>query len=194
MGLDPAQLKLNPQLLAFYRSGLRYLFHPSDPSEQPSQERTETTSSARDAWLQWLQALTSPCKVILTYYQLCLDLCAHPAEESHQRRDLFAKMLSGLKWPEAAYAFWPHSLCQDEDIVADSDLFWQGIHVLKPEYVLVFGERAADTLFPDREGGTEELNLKGIRYLFLSGPDEMLPDNRVAKNHVWQKLKPLPVV
>jgi len=194
MGLDPSQLKLNPQLLAFYRSGLRYLFHPREVSEQRPQERTQATSNSRDEWLQWLQTFTPPYKVVLTYYQLCLDRGADPDEKGHQRSDLFAMMLSGLKWPETAYVFWPHSLSRNEDIVADSHLFWQGLQVLKPEYVLVFGERAADTLFPEREAGTEELNLEGIKYLLLPGPDEMLPDNRATKNQVWHKLKPLPVV
>jgi len=194
MGLDPAQLKLNPQLLVFYRSGLRYLYQPHGSPAQTRQERKKSASCSRDAWLQWLQSLNPPYKAVLTYYQLCLDRGPDSGEESRKRRELFANMLSGLAWPETVHAFWPHSLCQDEDIVAHSGLFWQGIQVLKPEYVLVFGERAADTLFPDREAGTEELNLEGIRYLILPDPDEMLPDNRRMKNLVWQKLKALPLI
>jgi uracil-DNA glycosylase len=193
MGLDPLQLKLNPQLLAFYRSGLRYLYQPHGNGEQSQQEWTQANSNPRDEWLQWLQALNPPYKVVLTYQKLCFDRGADPGEASRQRRELFANMLFHLAWPEQDYAFWPHSLFREEDTVADSDLFWQGIQLLKPEYVLVFGEQAADTLFPDRVAGTEEIDLEGVRYMILPDPDEMLPDNRSAKKRVWNKLKTLPV-
>jgi uracil-DNA glycosylase len=193
MGLDPAQLKLDPLLLPFYRSGLRYLFQPGGEQASSRREGTSQSGRTRDRWLAYLQDLTPPYSAVITYWKLSLDQGADLGEESLKRRDLFARMLTGLAWPEGEYVFWPHSDCRERQIHADPPLFWHGIGALRPRYVLLFGERAASILLPGHEAGTSRVDLEGVTYVLLPDPDEMLPDNRRAKNLVWRELKSLPI-
>lgn len=193
MGLDPAQLKIHPQWLPFYRSGLRYILRPGS-GKADSPEQDSGSAPAREELLRRLEELSPPYSVLITYWSLCLDLTgSRMNEQGRQRRELFARMLSGLAWPEGEYVFWPLSLCPDLNVVADAELFRQGFRTIQPRYVLLFGEKAARTVFPHREPGSLGGESEGVTYLFLPDPEEMLPDNRRAKNRVWNELKSLPI-
>ncbi len=195
MGLDPTQLRLAPQWLPFYRSGLRYILRSESPSpgSPPEDEEPSRSSRTREDWLRWLERLSPPYTVLLSYWTLSLDRRDGAQQASRQRLDLFSRMLTGLAWPDTEYAFWPVSDCPGGELVADTDLFLRGIRVLRPRYVVLFGARAAGAVFPDLAPDTSRLDREGVTYVFLPDPDDMLPDNRRAKNIVWHSLKSLPV-
>ena len=193
MGLDPAQLKIDPQWLPFYRSGLRYILRSGRERTGSCRASASASNGIRETWLSWLEQLSSPRSVVLTYWKLCQDRAERQDEQSRQRRDLFARMLAGLGWPRSEYAFWPVSDCPEGDIHADTDLFRQGIRSLRPRYVIVFGAEASRAVFPHLDPYSRRTESEGISYLFLPDPDEMLPDNREAKNLVWRELKALPL-
>jgi hypothetical protein len=195
MGLDPVQLKLHPRWLPFYRSGLRYLLKPGSGESGAPSEQGGGPRSSREAFLPRLERLSPPYSVLITYWDLCLDLLGlDRSEQGGQRRELFTRMLTGLDWPEQEYLFWPHSVCPDGEVVSDAELFWRGFWTAQPRYVLLFGERAARTVVSSRGPGSNRVELEGATCLVLPDPEEMLPDNRTAKNLVWRELKSLPVV
>lgn len=194
MGLDPAQLKIDPQWLPFYRSGLRYLLRPERARAPCSSEPSDAPAEHRKGMLGRLERLSPPYSVLMTYWELCLDLSgACPDEKCSQRRQLFSRMISGLGWTDAEYVFWPLSHCPGSEPVADAELFWQGLRSLRPRFVLLFGERATDTVLPRQDPRTSRVEMDGVTYLSLPGPEEMLPDNRQAKNRVWRELRSLPL-
>ena len=193
MGLDPAQLRLQPEWLPFYRSGLRYLLLPGHDADK-YQSESQNHNSGRETWLQRLRGLSPPYSVLLTYWDLALDGPEPTQDESEsQRCELFRRMLSSLSWPGDAYVFWPHSYFSGREIVPDSSLFWEGIQVLRPSYVLLFGYRCGNVLFPQRKLNYEWFREEGINFLLLPDPSEMLPDNRTAKSFVWHKLRSLSI-
>ena len=194
MGLDPAQLKLNPQWLPFYRSGLRYILRPESSGADASLEQGGGSCPSRDGLLRRLDGLSPPYTALITYWNLCFDLAgAQRTEQSAQREELFGRMLSSLAWPGDEYVFWPNSICPDQEVLADAGLFWHGMRTVQPRYVLIFGREAATTVFPDFEPDSRRMEIDGVTFVFLPDPEEMLPDNRKAKNLVWHELKSLPI-
>ncbi len=193
MGLDLAQLKVAPGLLPFYRSGLHYILKLSGPGTREESCDSSEIPQMDEFWLARLQRCDPPCRVVLTYWHLCLDVETGQDSEAASRATLFQKILQSLNWPEGEYAFWPLSRSSEKGIVPDRELFWAGIKALKPEYVLFFGARAAKALFPEHTPRYEKYEHEGILFFELPDPMDMLPDNRRAKNFVWNRLKSLPI-
>mgnify|MGYP000506424680 CR=1 FL=1 len=193
MGLDPAQLRIHPEWLPFYRSGLRYLLLPGRYGKKDQPDPLHH-NPGRETWLQHLKGLSPPYSVLITYRDLPLDGPEPTLKESgSQRCDLFRRMLSSLSWPSTSYVFWPHTYLSGREIFPGSSLFWEGIQILRPCYVLLFGYRCGSLLFPQRELHYEWFQEEGLHFLLLPDPSEMLPDNRSAKSFVWQKLRSLSI-
>ena len=100
----------------------------ADPAQWPRQWQT-------------LFAKANPAPVLWTYHELGLDLsgAGEPA-----RGALFRRLLSDLRLPKGTSAFWPTAAPAEGSDgstsgVANADVFWAGVALLKPRVLVVFG-------------------------------------------------------
>ncbi|MCF8104258.1 MAG: hypothetical protein K9K64_02135 [Desulfohalobiaceae bacterium] len=191
MGLDLKDVDLEPGLKGWYRSGLCYFFRSQNPQDKPGASVPQSPSAAAfpEPWSRIFNSRKAECTSVWTYWQLPLDLGPQPSAE---RKRLFQKIVSALNWPPEHLVFWPLSAFHPPDLLSRTDLFRQGIQLLKPLYVLVFGDQAIEALFPgDKRTAYGLFKMDQIDYIFLPGAEDMLPDNKNAKRIVWNTLKKL---
>jgi len=127
-----------------------------------------------------------PC--LWTYWELGLDL---GSGHSIERRRLFSDIVQALGWPSGSLVFWPMSQADERGLTLRDDCFWEGVRLVQPHSIVCFGEQAFQALFPDRPCRYGWFDLKECSCLFIPGPADMLPDNRQAKQIVWQALREL---
>ena len=190
MGLDLKGVDLPLGLNVWYALGLSHVLgsgsvpYPSGSFETSNLSRT---SGFPEPWSRILQQYHPPCATVWTYWQLPCDLATkHPSP----RKQLFRNIRTSLGWPETEVVFWPVSAEGPQRLQARTDLFWQGMAHFQPRYVILFGWRVFRELFPRMEGSKYGLfKHSQITYIFLPGPEDMLPDQKQAKNFVWTTLK-----
>ncbi len=137
-----------------------------------------------------------PYRYALTYYNLIFDI--HDFDKGQNRRtSLFKNMLKALKW-DKGYVFIPCTNLVNKDIHPDPKSFWLKIEELKKQghnitHVLIFGEDAKKILLSkisfSMPYGVDRY--KNFVVISMPSPEDMLPDNRKAKNIVWSFLKQL---
>ncbi|MCF8109596.1 MAG: hypothetical protein K9J81_11470 [Desulfohalobiaceae bacterium] len=188
MGLDLSELDLPPVLHAWYRLGLTALLEAKPPETETGQARgTGTCADLPQPWRSIAQEHPAPCATLWTYWQLAGDL---GSKASPERTLLFRNIRKALGWPQADIVFWPPAELRASGLHFRSEYFWQGLAVFEPRFVLIFGRPAFKRLFPrtgDRRYG--EFIQDHISYIFLPGPEDMLPDQKEAKRVVWNTLK-----
>jgi len=198
MGLDLHELDIPVHRLGLYQAGVRYLWPLEEPNRNSYQETggRETTSPSQPSKLEypspwsglWAR-LQPPYTMVWTYWQLSEDLGAH---SDARRRQMFRTILTKLGWPRGSVAFWPLSAFDRNGHNLRLDIFWSGVQFLQAQLVVVFGQPAFQTLFPDLApcfGFTTTQD--GLQIVHVPGPEDMLPDNREMKNLTWNMLCPL---
>jgi hypothetical protein len=185
MGLDLTDLNLQEPLRSWYRSGLRYLLPPVERQGSPEAGSTPLP----EPWHSLSAQLDPPHPHVWTYWELALDLSGHGDPE---RFRLFRRILQSLQWPEENVIFWPPAHIEQGELVLRADIFWQGVEWIRPGHVTCFGREAFRRLFPDRAGRYGSFRAGNHTLVYLPGPEDMLPDNRRAKQLVWRILRTLP--
>ena len=191
MGLDLKVLDLNPGLKGWYSSGLRFLLRPERDHGEPGDAPLEASSAETpfpEPWSRIYNSRSCRCTSVWTYWQLPIDL---GPQASVERKRLFQNIVSALNWPQEHLVFWPLSAIKSEGLLPRTDLFLQGILLMKPLYILCFGDQAFASLFPENSKEYGLFKLDQINYIYLPGPEDMLPDNKQAKRIVWSTLKNL---
>lgn len=192
--MDLKEINIPEPIRSWYLSGIRYVFSSLSQPEADSrfdQEGPEYQANKfPEPWQGLWQQITIPQISVWTYWELGEDLSSYFSE---MRWKLFRNILSSLKWNQDKVTFWPINKIDQGYIQIHNDIFWQGLDLIKPEYLICFGQAAFACLFPDRNKKDTIFQVQGIQVIVLPGPEEMLPDNREAKKIVWETLKNLPV-
>lgn len=194
MGLDLKELELSQDLIRWYAFGLHYLLQDSTKQGLSRSEHSKGFASATEPdfpepWRQIVKQQQHPCATIWTYWQLPIDCGPKSSEE---RKTLFRNIIHALGWNPEDYVLWPMSRETQGSLEAKTDCFWRGLPFFRPQYVLCFGRQTFGALFPQKTGtGFGLFNLDQITYIYLPGPEDMLPDQKQAKNLVWNLLKNL---
>ncbi len=171
--------------------GLRHILLPAgDGAAAPRHTAVPpsaavSSDSCEDLIRRARERLDPPHAQVWTYWELPLDLGENP---SHERRELWRRMLKAMGLPRGRILFWPMSLSGRTGPAPRTKLFWDGVKESGAPTVVCFGRRAFAHLFPDREFSTAAFSLEGLTIQPLPGPEDMLPDNREAKAVVWNRL------
>lgn len=179
MGLDLGAVDIALPLKGWQHNGLRFVL--GKPKSQ--------APVFPEPWAGIISTQQARCTTVWTYWQLPLDLGPAP---SAARNRLFQNMITALNWPREHLVFWPLCTAEEGTLKARTELFWQGVRRFNPLYLICFGNQAFDLIAP---GNSREFGLfktGQIDYVFLPGPEDMLPDNKQAKRIVWNTLRQLP--
>ncbi len=135
---------------------------------------------------QALMEYRRPAYSVWSYYNLPEDI---QKGFTNPRCDLITKIIGNLKWSKRTYTLWPLSTLKKNMIVPDTDLFFQGITLIKPVHIFIFGSKAFKVLLKDREYAYGQHYIDNHQIIVLPDLDCLLPDNRVLKTMVWNILK-----
>ena len=189
--MDLKDLALDQYHRCWFNSGLRYLLHSGPVQDTGSSRSSEITTreSFPEPWNSIWVNITPPVRFVLTYMELADDLqLSNQADQN--RIQLFRNIMDALNLPSEQRVFWPINRIKKSQWEEQTEIFWNGIEGMNPNYIICFGENVFKRLFPDRHLNygqfTTETNLQ---VLFLPGPERMLPDNREVKKQVWNFLK-----
>lgn len=188
MGLDLSELDTPPALRVWHRLGLTLFLEAKPPEAEAGQAgRPGTCADLPQPWRGIAQEHPGPSATLWTYWQLAGDLDSEAASE---RTLLFRNICTALGWPQADIVFWPPAELRSSGLHFRSECFWQGLAVFEPRFVLIFGRPAFTRLFPHAgEPRYGEFHQDHVTYIFLPGPEDMLPDQKEAKRVVWNTLK-----
>lgn len=195
MGLDFKDINLSEPLLSWYQSGIRYLIKDN----HSSQENNHSTKSNKaipskgsffpEPWDRIFKHLNPPHPHIWTYWELAEDMTPN---FSKQRQTLFNNIVKALHWSKNSIVFWPLSYLDTNKICLRTDIFWKGLELIQPKYIVCYGRRAFTNLFPSFPLKYGQTSYKNYHVIYLPGPGKMLPDNRQVKKIVWNLLKSIP--
>lgn len=190
MGLDLKDVDLPPSMNVWHALGLSYVLSPG-PGSRSNRKSPEPCQSPvpefPEPWSRILDQASLPCATVWTYWHLPLDLFSDPPTA---RKRLFQNIRTSLGWPETEVVFWPLSAEVQNRLQPRTDFFRRGLAHIQPRYVLLFGVPALRELFPQKDRSNYGLFIDHqITYIFLPGPEDMLPDQKQAKNYVWTTLK-----
>ena len=188
MGLDLSELDIPPALRVWHRLGLTLFLEAKSPEAEDGQAYgTGSCAGLPELWRRIVQEHPAPCATLWTYWQLTSDL---GSEASSDRIQLFRNIRKALGWASTDIVFWPLAEQRASGLHCRSECFWQGLAVFDPRFVLIFGRQAFKRLFPSTEERRYGQFIQDhISYIFLPGPEDMLPDQKEAKRLVWNTLK-----
>lgn len=160
---------------------------PSGPAQQAMSQGLALAGGPDwdPPWDAFLQRIHKPAKIVVTYWDLALDLGDTP---DGQRRDLWKRILSSLAWPKGAVAFWPVCSTHEGMLRAKPVYFWRGVAELGATTIAVFGKRANLTLFPDRGYRFRPFTFNGIRVCVLPEPADLVAGDAALKRLTWDTL------
>lgn len=191
MGLDYQSLELPAALRAWYKSGLRHVLYDfcSRISAQESKQRPDSKHEQiyfPEPWHSiWTNMQRCSATLLWTYYELGPDL---QHQGTNQRTELFSRICTHLDLGREMIVFWPMAQQTAQGVQPRQDIFWQGVHLINPVYLLIFGQKAMQLLFPGLASCFGSYSQAGFQLIYLPGPEQMLPDNRQAKSYVWRML------
>ncbi len=195
MGLDFKDINLSEPLLSWYLSGIKYLIKDNPPIQD--YKHLNSSSNAiysnkeilfPEPWDRIFKHLNPPHPHIWTYWELAEDMTS---SFSKSRQTLFNNIVKAMQWPKNSIVFWPLSYLDTNTIYLRSDIFWKGLKLIQPKYIVCFGRRAFINLFPSFPLKYGKITYKNYHVIYLPGPEKMLPDNRQVKKIVWNLLKSL---
>jgi hypothetical protein len=139
-------------------------------------------------------SLKVPCRTVWTYWELGRDMGAEP---SKARRELLKSIMKHLHetagWKQGSITFWPVAAISAKGLVPDAERFWKGVELTGASYVVIFGRRAFEAVYPEREFEYGDF-LHGERTIIvLPGPGDVLADRQGAKKVVWDALRNLDI-
>ena len=164
---------------------------PARP-EPPDQAVAPMPGAAAEApwpppWDGFLAKAPPAPRAVFAYLELGLDLCG---QASDARRALFKDIAGALRragWPAGAIAFWPLAAPGPTGALdVDRTMFWRGVDRLGATTICLFGRPAWEALFPGRRHVFGPLREGRRVVLALPGPEDMLPDDRSAKQLAWK--------
>ncbi len=190
MGLDYQSLELPAALRAWYKCGLRHVLYYSCSciSAQDLKQKPESKHEQiyfPEPWHSIWTNLHSSAALLWTYYELGPDL---EHQGTNQRTNLFSSICTHLDLGREMIVFWPMTQQATQGVLPRQDIFWQGVHLISPRYLLIFGQKTMQFLFPGLVSCFGLYSQAGFQLLYLPGAEEMLPDNRQAKSYVWRML------
>lgn len=163
---------------------------PPVPAEFPTEEAADAPWPP--PWDGFLAKAPPSPRAVFAYLELGLDL---GGQASDARRALFKDIAGALRragWPAGAIAFWPLAAPGPAGALApDRVMFWRGVDRLGATTVCLFGRPAWEVLFPGRRHVFGPLREGRRVVLALPGPEDMLPDQRPAKQLAWKLLRSL---
>jgi hypothetical protein len=204
MGPHRNPLTLHEPWRTWHDSGLRFLLREQETQPSPRPEtiplqntpptdkplvEAKAESDWTEPWSTQIRRIQRLRPSVWTYFELGCDLCGRP---DPLRRTLWASIIDGLGGPKGSVFFWPLSHLHGETLMPRPDLFWKGIPQINPSRIVIFGEQALRELLPDVQPTFGMIRTLDRPCLYLPGPGDMLPDNRQAKQIVWEFLKSLP--
>ncbi len=95
-------------------------------------------------WQDMLQK-TTMAPVVWTYWSLGDDLCG---KANAERRNFMRTLLKDLAHPKGTHTFWPAALpnAHATENIANAQVFWSGVQMLKARAVVVMGQPATKAL------------------------------------------------
>lgn len=139
----------------------------------------------------YFKNLHFPLRVIWTYWELDID-CR--AEADQQRLDLWASIQRAMKWSTNLIAQWPVAVRTEpgEELQPNLNPLIELIKHFKPAHLLCFGE-PVKRLLQASGSDLDDFSGMGCSVYFLPGAEDMLPDNRQAKQYAWDIIKQISI-
>lgn len=182
---------------SFKAGALSVTAHKPDVS-QPAQPQSGKPAKAEPEWPNpwdvYKTSLKIPCRTVWTYWDLGWDMGTEPSEA---RRELLRNIMKPLYdkagWQKGSITFWPMAAVCSKGLAPDPNRFWKGVKLTGASHIIVFGRRAFQTLFPDREFKFETFRHHDYTVVVLPGPGNVLADRDGAKAVVWHTLRQLDI-
>ncbi len=191
--MDLRDIRLSEPFRSWYLNGLQYFFRTRPDSQEGDWSRqvepTNTVSPEKkfpSPWYELWACSSPPCLSVWTYWDLGDDCSKLPDQD---RQLLFDNILTALELTRQDVLFWPLISASKGESEPQEAIFWQGVELSGAKYVVCFGEKVFRGLFPKRSPNYTSFVYKGYEVILVPGPDEMLPDNRKAKQIAWHLLK-----
>lgn len=133
-------------------AGVRHVFAPRAQGFEPASSLLRDPAAWPGFWLRQWQRIKIRPTVVITYADLWRDLSG---QGPSWRGPLWRKFLGLLSWPSGTMAFWPLSEPGATGL-ADLrlDFFVAGLSLMRPAYLLFFGQEAVSQAFPDGRAPT----------------------------------------
>jgi len=124
----------------------------------------------------------------LTYLELGLDLCGR---SDPARRELWSGLIAQTGIMSGKTAFVPCTVPEGEALRFDAASFWECLGRLSPRYLLVFGEDAAQALFPFARDRGDKMYYRNLTILLLPGARALLPFPSELSARAAERIKTL---
>lgn len=168
---------------------------------EKAQEKPEPTAAPEEQvewptpWDVYRLSLNVPCRTVWTYWDLGYDMGGMPSDA---RRELLFKIFDNLYnlagWRRGSVTFWPMAaLTASGKLDPDPERFWKGVRLTGASHVVVYGRRAFEALFPEREFEFRTFRHDDKSIVVLPGPGNVLADRQNAKKKVWETLRSLEI-
>ena len=136
--------------------------------------------------VDWQECLkkTRVTPVVWTYWELGRDLYGTP---DPQRREFLQELLQHLAHPPGTHSFWPLALPSrsgdgEQELVANTPVFWEGVKLLRSRAVLIMGSQALRSLaLPDHMLALrpfQQVRHQGKLLIVLHSPDMLIRESQ----------------
>ncbi|MBF0480536.1 MAG: hypothetical protein HQK81_00885 [Desulfovibrionaceae bacterium] len=124
----------------------------------------------------------------LTYLELGYDLCGR---SDPARRELWTGLIAHCGNMAGKTVFAPCTAPRDNGLRFDAGSFWECIGRLGPRYLLLFGEDAAEALFPFARGLGDLWYSHNLTVLLFPGTAALLPFPNELSRQAGERIKAL---
>lgn len=189
---------MNEVYRLWHRAGLTHIFCSSQsgsasfrPVSHPDPSIGIFINILPEPFLFYWKKLHFPLSVIWTYWELDID-CR--SEANHQRLDLWASIQQAKKWSSSQITHWPVAVRTEPrgEIQPNLTPLIELIKRFKPAHLLCFGEPAKQ-LLQSSTLDFDDFSGVGCSVHFLPGAEDMLPDNKQAKQYAWDIIKKIQI-
>ncbi len=160
---------------------------PQAAAPVPDQTQAPTPDSeAAQVWERYTALLPEKPRVIWSYWELGQDLLG---KGDFRRSDLWRHLRGQVRWPNGFLGFWPLSALYNEKLVPQAQRFFSGIETIDPRYIIIFGQKGFETLFPNERFALGAKPTHGRIIHILPDPEELIADEGVAMSRTLHLLK-----
>lgn len=126
-------------------------------------------------WDAYWSKVNPMSQTVWTYRDLAVDLSGQPDPE---RRNLLSRLIKSLAWPGGSITFWPYSVLHgDRPLRCSFSLFWRGVSIIRPKFLVSFDKEPHDHFFPGRDFSPLSCSCyQGLDFCFLPGLDLISSD------------------
>lgn len=135
------------------------------------------------------QRVRLPLKIVWTYWELDEDMRGKPDPD---RLSLWRSIMLAKNWKEDQVCFWPIAISSglDQSFVPQAGVLASLTKLFLPSHVFCFG-RQSHLALKNFFKQTGDMFPSQCMILYLPGAQDMLPDNKDAKQQTWQQIKNL---